>query len=118
MLEAIITIRTPPNQAKTTEKKIKFFLLGLPHRKTIINKSINSNNDTIIWRVNAPLPKLKKIQRNVLMYDKFTNALLNTKLSKKFIKKHLSLEDQTELTRMLLKLTTVDYKLTTTEPNN
>lgn len=108
-MEATIIIRTPPGQAANTVKKIKFFLLGLPSRKTKLTESINAADDTITWIVDAPLNKLMKIQRNVSLYDNITHGVLNSKLAKKFIKKNLNAEDQHKLSYMLLKQTDVTF---------
>lgn len=117
MLQAIITVRTPPGQAIKTEKKIRLFLLGIPSAKKKITKKISAKDDEIKWTVQAPIRRLKKIQRNVLIYDQLVKGVLENKLAKRIIKKHLSVEDRFKLSYMLLKLTDVDYQLVKEDDN-
>ena len=103
MIELKILIKTPIGYAKSTEFKLRPFLIG---RKGKLHKIMtNTTDDKILWIVAADPKRYLKIIRNVTAYKTMIGGLLKNKTVRKVArlndqqKKDLDdmLEDQTEI---------------------
>jgi len=114
-MEIKILINTPKGQAKGTEKKLRPFLLGKNKPKELWT---NEEDNQIVWIIDTDVRRAMKIQRNVMVFDKMMESVLNHKYVKGTIHKKLSKEDQAQLKDMLQNQTTVEVIKTYTDEDN
>jgi len=111
-----IIVRTPKGQAKKTEKRIRWFLLGKKGRIKTLNTYINDLDNQLVWEIDAQVRDIVRIHKNVLRYSVLIEMILNNKMMKKTLRSKLKPEGEEELKEMLLNQTTVEImKQATTE---
>lgn len=103
-MELKIRITTPRGRAKSAEKKLRPFLLGHKPKELYTNEDDNE----ILWVIEGSVKKCFKIQRNVLLYEKLMAKMLDNRVMKKVIKKHIDNDGQKELNKMLLEQTKIE----------
>jgi len=104
MLKLKIIIKTPVGYAKSTQFKLKPFLLG---RKGKLHKIMTNDDDSqILWIVEADYRQYSKIIRNVTMYKTMISGILNNKTVRKIAK--LNKDQEAELNNMLTDQTEID----------
>lgn len=97
-MEIKIEIRTPKGQARGTSKKLKPFILGSKKVKNTV--WTNKADDKIYWVVDcADSRSYMAIARNLTIFDKLVNGILNNKLVKGVAK--LKPGEMAELNEML-----------------
>lgn len=103
-MELKISIKTPKGYAKSTEFKLRPWLIG---RNGKLHKIMtNAEDNQILWIVDAEPRRYSKIIKNVSMYGTMIKGIMNNKLLRRAAK--LSKEGQAELDDMLMQQTTVD----------
>lgn len=103
-MEIKIRIKTPKGYAKSTEFKLRPWLIG---KNGKLHKILtNADDNQILWIVNAQPRRYNKIIKNVSMYGTMIKGIMNNKLLRKAAR--LSKDDQEELDDMLMQQTTVD----------
>lgn len=105
MAECKLKVRTPKGQAKKAVGKIKWLVLGKVKTSEIY---ISKEDDEIVFFFDIPLRKLGKIHKNVAKFDFFVKAMLDNKLVRKTVRKHLKAGQEEDLKEMLLKHTEME----------
>lgn len=100
-----IRVRTPKGQACKTERRLRKFILGF---RKLDKFTVNRDDSEIVWFYVGDVKSCLKIQKNVSKYDFILKGMLNNKLVKRTVKKHLSLDEQKQLKDMLLNQTQVE----------
>ena len=95
--QAIITITTPPGQAKQTEKKIKKFIL---FRKKPIQITTNPQDTEITWTIKGTLTEIQAVNKRLTLFEQLTKQILNNKAFKKTVGRKHTQEEYQELTRI------------------
>jgi hypothetical protein len=104
MLQLRILITTPKSYARSTEQKLRPFIVGKNAACHTI--MVNADDTQILWIVDCQdSRRMLKIQKNVLQFDFVMKKVLENKVLRKFAK--LSKEDEEQLNTMLLNQTQV-----------
>lgn len=104
MAEIKIIIKTPVGYAKSTQFKLKPFLIG---NKGKLNHIMTNDDDSkILWIVDANARQYTKIIRNVTAYKVMIKGILNNKTVRKVAK--LNKDQEQELNNMLTEQTEID----------
>lgn len=99
-----IRIRTPDGYARSTEKKIKPFIIG---NKGKMHKILTTKKDNqIIWIVDAKPRQYTKIIKNVAVYKTMITKIMSNKTVRKMAK--LTDEQKADLDHMLVDQTEID----------
>ena len=104
MTEIMIIIKTPVGYAKSTQFKLKPFLIG--NKGKMHKIMINKDDSKILWIVEANVRQYTKIIRNVTMYKTMIAGVLKNKTVKKLAK--LNQDQEKELNNMLTDQTEID----------
>ena len=97
MAQIKILIKTPAGYAKSTEFKLRPFLIG---NKGKIHKILtNKNDDQILWLVDAKAGQYMKIIKNVSTYRSMVASILKNKTVRKVAR--LTEDQKKELDHML-----------------
>ena len=103
-MKIYIKIKTPKGYAKSTEFKLRPFLIG---RKGKIHKIMtNKNDDQILWIVDAKPRQYNKIIKNVTFYQFMIKKVMSNKTVQKVAK--ITDEQKKELNNMLTDQTQID----------
>ena len=104
MVEIKVLIKTPVGYAKTTEYKLRKFLIG---NKGHLHKIMTTpEDDKILWIVEANPRQYMKIIRNVGGYKSMISGILKNKTVRKVAK--LDQDQINELDKMLNDQTEID----------
>ena len=99
-------IKTPPGHAKSIQRKIKPFILGL--RNVSCRTYYNTDDSTILWVLDAGPKHMLAINRNVALYGSLINSIFTNKKIKRMLFSKLSETDKQTLKDMLTNQTTVE----------
>jgi hypothetical protein len=99
-----ILIKTPSGYAKSTEYKLRPFLIG---RKGKIHKILTNDLDNqILWIVDAQPRQYHKIIKNVTVYKTMISKIMQNKTIQKVAK--ITADQKKELNNMLTDQTEID----------
>jgi hypothetical protein len=104
-MEVKILIRTPKDQARKTEKRLRLFLLK---NKRPDRTVINYLDNEICWIITDSPRKIRKLTNAVTKFDFLMRQALNNRAMRFLIKKKLKKEQKEELMDMLLNQTQVE----------
>ena len=99
-----IRIKTPPGQARGTEAKIRWAIIG----KAAHTMQVNEDDSEIIWEIQGDPKKILAINRNVTYYGLIVKSVFENKLFKKTALARLNPEDKPKLEAMLTEQTKVE----------
>lgn len=102
-----IRIRTPKGQATKTQKRIYPYIIKCK-RNIQIDSYTSKDDDEIFWEVEGPVRKLMGIMKRVYRFDEVIKTMLNSKVVRKTIRKHLPQDQEAELDDMLLNHTSCE----------
>lgn len=103
MVELKILIKTPAGYAKSTEGKLRPFLLGRQKLHKILT---NEQDNKILWIVDCQPKDYMRITRNVATYTVMIKKVMGNKIVRRAAR--LSKQDEDQLNDMLDNQTEVD----------
>lgn len=106
-----ISIKTPKGQARNTEAKIRYFILGT---EKPIEMYASPEDDEIIWVMSTTMVKALRLTRNVARYGELVRMIFENKLFRKAIIPKLAEGQELELRNMLEHQTKIEIIKTAT----
>lgn len=104
-MEIKIEIKTPIGYAKSTEQKLRPWIVGTKTKPK--EMYVNKKDDTLYWVVEAPVKTCLRIQKNVTLYESLVKGILDSRMVKKAIRDKFDKKKEKELRDMLFKHTTI-----------
>lgn len=95
-----LIVNTPPGEAEGTEKKLKYFLLGLT---VIPNKTgVNPDKSSFYWEIDGSIKQYVAIMRKVTLFQSLAGGTIDNRLVRKAFKQFGATEAQfKEVSKML-----------------
>lgn len=90
-----VEIKTPKGMATSTEKKLRFYILG--KIKKPADTYVNDEDDTFYWEVDVSIRQAINIQKNVSRFHTRASSVIDNKLFKRAVDKEEDLETLREM---------------------
>lgn len=95
-----LLIKTPPGQARGTEKKLRGILLGM---KRANESGINEDESSFYWELDLTIKQYLHLQKKVYMFQDFTSGLISHRLVQGAAKKMGATTEQITEVRSMFK---------------